>query len=179
MQDSTGSTLAWLRAARNPAVVADLESIFADASAAIAARGPACWASGRCCNFESAGHRLYTTGLEAAYTFSRAADRVPTAVASAHATSVLSLSQLHDARQGGGCPFQHANLCSVHDIKPVACRVYFCDRSAQSWQQELSERLHQRVKDLHTDHGVPYQYAEWRTLLDLLLHARREGDPRA
>ena len=58
----------WLAAARDPAVRGELDAVYLDISEQIEARGPACWASGRCCNFEKAGHLLYVTGLEAAYT---------------------------------------------------------------------------------------------------------------
>src|SRR5262249_20557183 len=45
------------------------------------------------------------------------------------------------SRARGGCPYQVASLCSVHAVKPLACRVYFCDQTAQQWQQDLLERL--------------------------------------
>jgi len=188
-----------LAAATDRAVVAALESVFADTAVAISSRGPACWASGRCCNFEAAGHRLYVTGLEAAYTVVRAGGSAVTPEAPGagaageagrealgeeggqaggapiaqsrdrwHGGRVLSLTQVSAARARGGCPFQEANLCGVHTIKPVACRVYFCDKSAQAWQHDLGERMHERVRALHDRFGVPYLYAEWRGLLDML-----------
>lgn len=147
---------AWLAAARRPDVAADLEALFAYTAAAVESRGPACWASGRCCNFGAAGHRLYTTGLEAAYTIARLSAPPDRAVVDAAAARA-------------GCPFQSANLCSVHAIKPLACRVYFCDRGAQDWQRALAERLHAEVRALHDRHGIEYRYAEWGELLAMLL----------
>ncbi len=149
---------AWLRAARDAEVAGALEDIYAAVAAEIDRRAPACWASGRCCNFDWAGHRLYVTGLEAAYTVARL-DRQPTAGAG------LSAATLEDALARGGCPFQAANLCGVHAIKPLACRVYFCDRAAQDWQRDLSERMHERVRALHVRFALEYRYAEWRSLL--------------
>lgn len=146
---------AWLSAAQDPTIAALLESIYTDAASEIARRAPVCWASGRCCNFEEAGHRLYTTGLEAAYTVLHLNASHPPCTA---ATLGASLAR-------GGCPFQINNLCGVHTIKPLACRLYFCDRSAQTWQHDLSERLLDRLKRLHDTHQVPYRYAEWRQLL--------------
>src|SRR5690242_13841016 len=64
--------LHWLTAVQDPAIAAEIESIYARAAEAIEARKPVCVASGRCCHFEAYGHRLYVTGLEAAYTLSRA-----------------------------------------------------------------------------------------------------------
>ncbi len=150
---------AWLLAVARPDVVGALEEIYAETSRRIAERGPACWASGRCCNFANTGHLLYVTGLEAAYTLSR----LP-----AHRTEPLTLPQVDAARAVGGCPFQVRNLCGVHPIRPLGCRVYFCDRSATSWQQELYEAELGRIRELHDRRGVAYRYAEWRSLLELL-----------
>ncbi|MBX3404962.1 MAG: YkgJ family cysteine cluster protein [Phycisphaeraceae bacterium] len=141
----------WIEAAARPEVRAGLEAVYAAAASAIADRGPACWASGRCCNFEKTGHLLYVTGLEAAYTVVNSRDR--------HAA--LSLPVL----KGPGCPFQSGNLCGVHEIKPLGCRVYFCDRSAQQWQNDLNERLLAEVRAIHDRHGVEYRYGEWRAML--------------
>ena len=101
------------------------------------------------------GHLLYVTGLEAAYTVAGARGRAPAGAAS---LPVLS---------GGLCPFQAQNLCGVHEIKPLGCRVYFCDRSAQQWQNDLSERLLAAVRAIHDRHGVEYRYGEWRAMLAL------------
>lgn len=154
----------WLLAARDGGVRAALEGVYADVAARIAERAPACWASGRCCNFEKAGHRLYVTGLEAAYTL-------------VHAPPERSIDQglLAQAVQRGGCPFQVQNLCGVHTVKPLACRVYFCDRTAKDWQLALSEEMHERVRALHEAHEVEYRYAEWRSLLAMLLDAGGGG----
>jgi Fe-S-cluster containining protein len=167
----------WRRAIERADVRAGLEAVYARASSEIAARGPACWASGRCCNFDRAGHRLYVTGLEAAYTIMRlpeiaAEGQRQRAVASEQGWTVsafgearLGLRVLEDAKQRGGCPFQVRNLCGVHAIKPLGCRVYFCDQSAQDWQQDLSERLITEIKQLHDAFGVEYRYGEWRGML--------------
>ena len=58
-------------------------------------------------------------------------------------------------------------------VKPMSCRVYFCDRGAQDWQQALSEKLHKQIIAIHEAHGAPYIYAEWRGLLTALAEAAR------
>ncbi|MCC6320058.1 MAG: hypothetical protein IT438_01310 [Phycisphaerales bacterium] len=155
----------WVEALSEASITTGLESIYADAAAAIAERGPACWASGRCCNFEKAGHLLYVTGLEAAYCIDRLGSTPERT--DGHALPVLSRQTLDAAAARGGCPFQVRNLCGVHAIKPLGCRVYFCDRSAQEWQMTLSERLIGEIKSLHDRHDVPYRYGEWRAMLNL------------
>lgn len=176
----------WLLAASDGPAAVELEHVYAEAAAAIAARGPSCWASGRCCNFDQAGHRLYVTGLEAAYCIIRAADTEwaragerarqgrpgveitidGRAVAIEPApTAGGMLADLDAARARGGCPFQVGNLCGVHAHKPLGCRVYFCDRSAEQWQQELSERLLADIRAIHDRHQIDYRYGEWRAML--------------
>ncbi len=153
---------AWLGAARDPVIAGEMDSLFARVGTAITARAPACWASGRCCNFDAFGHRLYVTGLEAAYTVAslRPGEHPP-----------LSPLTLADALARGVCPFQVANLCGVHTIKPLACRVFFCDRAAQTWQGELLESLITDLRTLHDRHDIPYRYAEWRGLLEMFINA--------
>lgn len=141
----------WLRAARDTEVRAELDAVYADIAAQIEARGPACWASGRCCNFEAAGHLLYVTGLETAYTVVGLEER-----------------KREEGAQARGlchCVFQVGNLCTVHGIKPLGCRVYFCDRSAQEWQHDLSEHGLRQVRAIHERRGIEYRYGEWRAML--------------
>ena len=161
----------WLDAIAREDVRASLERVYADAAAAIAERGPACWASGRCCNFAKAGHKLYVTGLEAAYTIAQlpGATSPPLGGATGGSSTgttgpigTLHLPTLPDAQ---ACPFQTANLCGVHPIRPLGCRLYFCDRSAQEWQHELSERLLADIRALHDRFAVEYRYGEWLEML--------------
>jgi Fe-S-cluster containining protein len=169
---------AWRSAAAEPAIVAALESLYADVASEIAARGPVCWASGRCCNFDRAGHRLYATGLETAYTLTRLAPAAPTTrqgltvLGAEPAPRPLTAESLDEALARGGCPFQSSNLCSAHAMRPLGCRVYFCDRSAQSWQNEMYERAMGRLRSIHDEHGVDYLYGEWRGMLRMFLPPR-------
>jgi Fe-S-cluster containining protein len=159
----------WLRAALDPVVRGELESVYADIAAQVEARGPVCWASGRCCHFEKAGHLLYVTGLEAAYAVVGRGEAVarggvrggsdfPLRPRRASATSPAGGG-------GGGCVYQSGNLCTAHAVKPLGCRVYFCDRSAEEWQYRLSEHGLAQVRGIHDRHGLEYRYGEWRAML--------------
>ncbi|MBC7770926.1 MAG: YkgJ family cysteine cluster protein [Pyrinomonadaceae bacterium] len=162
-EDPSASDLsrAWMRAAETAVIADALRGVYSEVAAEIARRGPSCWASGRCCNFDKAGHRLYVTGLEAAYALAQ----LPVLRVD---DPVLTLPQLGDARARGGCPFQVSNLCGIHTIKPLGCRVYFCDRSAQDWQHELTESGLRRIRAIHDQFDVPYRYGEWRGMLEML-----------
>lgn len=142
----------WRDAARDTTIAGALEAVYTMLDDQIAARQPVCSASGRCCRFESFGHRLYVTGLEAAYTISRL-------------ETPLERARLDGAIAQGRCPFQDQRLCTVHPIRPLGCRVYFCDPTAQDWQQDLCETLIGKVRDLHDRFGLAYRYSEWRAVL--------------
>jgi Fe-S-cluster containining protein len=68
-----------------------------------------------------------------------------------------------------------AGRCTVHDIRPFGCRIFFCDKTSTQWQQEQYEVFHQTIKRLHTTLGVPYCYAEWRWALGALGLGRTAG----
>ena len=157
------TTQSWLTAARDPTIVAQLESIYAQCAIAIENRAPTCWASGRCCNFKATGHLLYVTGLEAAYAVTRLTPAHPS----------LTQQALTEAIASGGCPFQINNTCGIHTIKPLGCRIYFCDKSSQDWQHDLSETPLTSIRALHDQHHLDYRYGEWRIMLNALLLAEK------
>ena len=142
--------------------VADaVHALYARVTAEIDARRPKCEMSGRCCNFESYGHRLYLTTLEIA-TF----------------LHDLPPSQLLPPIPPAGCPFQLNKLCSVHTLRPFGCRIFFCDPTATDWQQSAYERFHADLKQLHEQLDVPYAYMEWRTALRAITPSNASRSPR-
>ena len=145
----------WEHAAANEAIATAVRTIYDDVAQQVAQRGPACWASGRCCNFEAFGHRLYVTGLEAA-------------LAQRWVDQPATTESVRTALTRGGCPFQIGNLCNARDARPLGCRVFFCDKSSIQWQHELLEQCMVKIRTLHDQHNIPYRYAEWRALLDQL-----------
>jgi Fe-S-cluster containining protein len=149
---------AWLASVRTEAVLGALQSVFVRVEGEIASRQPICTTSGRCCHFEQFDHRLYTTGLETAYTIARL-------------ETPLTQDALDAAINRGGCPFQSDVLCNVHTIRPVGCRVYFCDPTAQQWMEDLAERAHNWVRAIHTEHNIAYRYGEWRSMLAMFIES--------
>lgn len=141
---------AWFAAACDPAIDTALRACYADLDAEVASRNPTCWLSGKCCKFDTHGHKLYVTALEIAWVISR--------------LDPLGRSRLYEAPLPDldGCPFQVNGLCSVHALRPLGCRVYFCDPSAQGWQNDLYETFLSRLRRLHEERGVEYRYMEWR-----------------
>jgi len=133
-----------------PQALAAVGEIYAAIAAEIDARKPICAMSGKCCRFEEYGHRLYLTTIELA-AFTAQLQNKPV-----------------ENWSGQGCPFQLGKLCSVHAIRPMGCRLFFCDPASTDWQQTRYERFHADLKYLHTRFNVPYLYCEWRTALSML-----------
>lgn len=137
-----------LDAADRPEVSERVAEMYIQLQDRIDQRRPVCEMSGRCCRFEEYGHRLYVTTIELAAFVRQLRRPIP-----------ISTS---------GCPFQAGKLCTVHTIRPFGCRVFFCDPTSQSWQQEQYEHFHARMKSLHEEFGVPYSYIEWRAALEAM-----------
>lgn len=139
-----------LAAKANNALVEEVQAIYRAAGAAIARRAPTCWQSGRCCHFQKMGHNLFVSTAEAAC-FLR----------------FTSPRRLDGIAIGGSCPFLREDpaRCSARRARPLGCRLFFCDPSAQWWQHGLYNELHSRLRRLHEQLKVPYLYAEWLTVL--------------
>lgn len=126
-------------------------SIYREADAAVAAAGPVCESSGRCCRFAEYGHTLFISQLEA---------------------DVL----LADAPPFAGpvspdfCPFQVRKLCSARDPRPLGCRVYFCDPNYQETGRAISEAYLRKLKDLAVEFGLDWRYAPLHAFLNEAQH---------
>lgn len=130
--------------------------LYDDLREQIRRRGPICDLSGRCCRFEEYDHRLYITTAELA-TFVHDLRLRP------GSEKLLPPVLTWD---GTGCPYQQDGLCGVHDIRPLGCRLFFCDPSAEQWMNDQYEQFHADLKRLHERLGVPYLYMEWRQALE-------------
>jgi hypothetical protein len=114
--------------------------LYREADREVAAAGPVCVASGRCCRFKEYGHVLFLSNLEADVLLrgAPAYDRPVT----------LDF-----------CPFQQGNLCTAREPRPLGCRVYYCDPNYQDEGARISETYLRRLKALAEAHGVEWRYA--------------------
>src|SRR3954471_8667660 len=104
--------------------------LYREVDAAVAAAGPVCIASGRCCRFKEYGHTLFLSNLEAE-------------VLLASAPPYDSDSVTADF-----CPFQQGNLCTAREPRPLGCRVYYCDPNYVDTCHTISENYLRRLKEL-------------------------------
>lgn len=121
--------------------------LYADVDRDVAAAGPVCVASGRCCRFKEWGHTLFLSNLEA---------EVLLEAAPAYELPVSA----------DFCPFQKDKLCTAREPRPLGCRVYFCDPNYQTRAAEITEKFVRQLKDLADAHGVPWRYAPLHQFLN-------------
>lgn len=170
----------WRDASVVPGINGALRDLYAELDAAIVAKGPMCWSSGKCCKFDDFGHRLYVTGLEIAWFLGQVGSAGPqggslkSEARNAETDRGLRLPQL--AEHPGACPYQTNGLCSTHTIRPLGCRVFFCQQGTEAWQQDLYEAFLKRLQTLHDEHGLEYRYMDWIAGLNEAEQASPQAD---
>lgn len=117
-----------------------IAAVYRAADAAVAAAGPRCEASGRCCRFTEYGHTLFLSDLEAEYLLAAAPPIVGPVTPD-------------------GCPFQVGGLCTAREPRPLGCRVYFCDPTFQDRMPEIIEAGIRDLKHIADEAGRPWRYA--------------------
>jgi hypothetical protein len=125
----------------------EVMGVYAAVDAAVAAAGPRCDASGRCCRFTEYGHTLFLSHFEAELLL-EAAPPYPQPVS-------------RDA-----CPFQVNNLCTARESRPLGCRIYFCDSSYEATGSRITEDAVLALKRTADDHGTGWRYAPLHVFLN-------------
>src|SRR6266571_3713028 len=101
--------------------------IYQEVDAAVAAAGPVCVASGRCCRFKEYGHVLFLSNLEA--------------------DVLLADAPAYDKPVSPDfCPFQKNKLCTAREPRPLGCRVYYCDPAYQEKCHQITETYLAKLK---------------------------------
>ena len=122
-------------------------ALYAEVDAAVAAAGPKCESSGRCCRFKEWGHVLYLSHLEA---------EVLLAAAPPYVQPVAQ----------DGCPFQQDKLCTAREPRPLGCRIYFCDPNYQQTANVIMEDALAKLKRLADEHERGWRYAPLHAFLN-------------
>ena len=122
-------------------------ALYDDVDREVAAAGPVCVASGRCCRFKEHGHVLYLSHLEAAVLL----DAAP---------------PYEQPVSDAFCPFQKEKLCTARACRPLGCRIYFCDPSYGDKGHPIMEKALQRLRDLAEADGAGWRYAPLHVFLN-------------
>ena len=105
-----------------------------------------CDICGKCCDFDSFGHRLFVTSPELIYL-----------------TANLRGDKLRPMTTGR-CPYNIADKCTIHEHRFAGCRI-FCCKGDKDFQSGLSESALKEFKSICTEFSVPYRYADLATAL--------------
>jgi len=121
------------------AALDELRALYEALDAHLAELGVRCRQCAQCCNFVVNDYRLYASRVERAL------------VAERHGRPHLTPS--------GHCGFLVEGRCSVHAVRPLGCRVFFCDPAYKALEQDLCHDFQRRLRALADRHGLPWDYA--------------------
>jgi Fe-S-cluster containining protein len=122
-------------------------AVYGAVDRAVAAAGPRCDASGRCCRFEEYGHSLFISQFEAELLLETA-------------------PPYEKPVSRSGCPFQIDNLCTARESRPLGCRIYFCDPTYQETGTRVTEEAISQLKRIADEHGGGWRYAPLQVFLN-------------
>lgn len=125
---------------RTPALLEALRELYLWADQQIAALGPTCMGGGGCCRFDLAGHRLYASTAEMAI--------------------LLEVPPTSQTQIFFRCRYQIGPRCTARARRPLGCRTYFCDEEIELRGRLIYETCHEKIRQLHDLHKVPYIYSE-------------------
>jgi Fe-S-cluster containining protein len=114
----------------------------------LAALGQFCTACGKCCDFESFGHRLYVTTPELIY------------FQHFMGTEIQEMAT-------GVCPYRIDGKCTVYSYRFAACRIFTCKGNAEK-ENEICEQTIHRFKKLCEEYCLPYHYVYLQTGLKMI-----------
>ena len=123
------------------ACLAEVEAVYAELDAELSALGYRCRACGRCCDLAAHGFRLYLSTLEAALVLDRAG------------------LEAFPPQRDGRCGFQSGDQCSIHPVRPLGCRTYFCEAEG-GHLNELYEKYLKKLRRLAERYGCAWNYAQ-------------------
>jgi Fe-S-cluster containining protein len=104
-----------------------------------------CEACGKCCDFETFGHRLFVTTPEMIYFAEKIGSK--------------NLKPMTTGR----CGYQAGDKCTVYKYRFASCRI-FCCKGDSRFQSELTEAVIKKFKALCDELKIPYRYTDAGTL---------------
>lgn len=106
-----------------------------------------CGGCGKCCDFETFGHRLFVTSPEMIYfAESVGAERVK-------------------AMANGRCPYNVDGRCGVYEHRFTGCRIFSCKDDGEL-QGVLTEKVLEKLKSICKQFDIAYRYTGLRSALD-------------
>lgn len=106
-----------------------------------------CDACGKCCDFESYGHRLFVTSPEII-----------------HFTEKLRPDDIKPMPTGR-CPYNVNGKCSVYDYRFMGCRIFSC-KGDGDLQSKLTEQALAKLKSICKEFNIDYKYTDLKTAIN-------------
>jgi Fe-S-cluster containining protein len=131
------------------AIIEAVERIYSSLETELLQTPGKCKACGKCCDFESFGHKLYITTPELTYFKTKLAK---------NKISILPMTT-------GVCPYRKDGKCSVYPWRFAGCRIFNCTGNADL-QGELSEKMIRQMKQICLQESLSYRYLDLRTALN-------------
>ena len=125
-----------------------IDAIYQWLESELAQLDQSCAACGKCCDFESFGHRLYVTTPELLF-FQH------------------HLNEPVKAMTTGICPYRIDGKCTVYAYRFAGCRIFTCKGDAEK-ENQICEEIIRKFKMLCEGHAIPYHYVDLKTGLQLL-----------
>ncbi len=118
-----------------------------------------CKACGKCCDFESFGHKLYVSSPELIY----------------FADKLRARGIKLKTMKTGICPYNVKGKCTAHEERFLGCRIFCCDGD-EDFQSDLTEYSLKIIKSICEEEEIPYQYMNLsQALVPLAENGRTRG----
>lgn len=115
-----------------------------------------CSACGKCCDFDSFGHKLFVTTPELLYFRQNAVISSEGPLGTGAEKSIKK--QI--------CPYLENDKCNARNYRFAGCRIFFC-KANKDLQNKLSEETVKKFKSLCDKFDFPYRYVDLMTALNM------------
>ena len=127
-----------------------------------------CSACGKCCNFESFGHKLFVTTPELLYFSKNVKNLRSTSTQTpleARCQRRLTATKGGPPLTGQTCPYLENDKCGARNYRFAGCRIFFCKTDTEL-QTKLSEETVKKFRLLCDKFNFPYRYIDLMTALN-------------
>jgi len=131
--------------ATNKEIAESVAAIYESIDLGATQAGTGCEQCGKCCNFETFGHRIFVTSPEMVY-------------------FTHNIKEPLKSAEDGRCPYNIDGQCSVYEHRFATCRVFYCKGNADL-QNKLTESAIRDLKSICEKFGITYRYTDLTTAL--------------
>lgn len=124
---------------KNKIICNNVKKIYDWLDSQIKSMNVECTACGKCCDFDSFGHKLFLTSPELLY----------------FNYNLKPLKKM----TAGVCPYLTDGKCTAREFRFAGCRIFFCKADSEKIN-EISEQAIKKFKALCNEYNFPYRYTD-------------------